>query len=141
MSNESLYPMIAHYSVAFYRLFEQLGFEKAKEIGDAAGAISGEKELLHQSNTGNTYPLPHCSKPQTPGQVLAAVACFVAWTQIKAGNPLPNSKMLAAAQQGWLLYQMETGQLKPHKTKTRKGSSGSIIMPPRTEILNPQDLM
>lgn len=119
MANEAVYSMIAWYSPAFYRLYERLGFASAKQVADAAGALSGEHALIHECNQGITYTLPHCDGPQTPGQVLAAVACFVAWTQIKAGNPLPESRMLRAAEEGWLIYQMEAGRL--NKTKNEKG--------------------
>ena len=110
MINPALTMSVSFYSVAFFELFERIGFEKAQQVADAASDISGEHALHCEANQGITYTLPYCDKPQSPIQVIAAVSAFLAWTQIKANHALPQSELLSACQMGWKMYQAKKGK-------------------------------
>lgn len=103
-------PMIMFYSIGFFRLFDQIGIEESSKLAQAASDISGERALQYECNTGVTHELPHVGKV-TPGKVLAAMPAFLVWRMKRQSiDYFPESVLLRASLDAWILYELENKQ-------------------------------
>ena len=110
MSNDAaLHGTLMYYACACYPKFEALGFAQAKEAADAASAASQEQPLLVADKKGKfpTLTLPHFGEVSGP-KAVAVMSAFLVW--VCKGENLPDSSMLRAAHDGYLMWKMETEQ-------------------------------
>ena len=106
--NAALHGAISFYAASCYPTFERLGFDAAKEAADAAGEANSQYPCWQRDKKGQfpEFDLPHFGK-RSSVFCIAVLCAFLVWTQKAAGNPLPDSPLLAAAEDGWKLWKME----------------------------------
>ena len=108
MSNDAaLHGTIMFYACACYPRFEALGYAQAQEAADAASAACQEQPLLMADRKGKfpTVSLPYFGEVSGP-KAIAVMSAFLVW--VCKGENLPDSPMLKAAHDGYLMWQMGT---------------------------------
>jgi len=97
------------YAVDCYNHFDRLGFAATKEIGESASEFNQENPLLLRNKKGefDQFELAHLGKRSGP-YCVAAMSAVLVWTQRHlADNPLPDSALLAAANDGLIIWWMQ----------------------------------
>ena len=91
------------YSQSFYNVIQSLGYDKAKEIAEAAGNFSLEYPLwMTDEKKGGfkQFDLPHIGEKSGP-YLIAVQGAFLVWTQKQlTDNPMPDSPILKACEDG-----------------------------------------
>lgn len=91
------------YSMSFYDIIQSLGFDKAKEIAEAAGNYSLEYPLWvvdKKVNEFKQFTLPYIGEKSGP-YLIAIQGAFIVWTQEQVtNNSLPDSPILKACEDG-----------------------------------------
>jgi len=103
----AMYGAITFDSVSCYEIFERVGFAAAKLAADAAGEASLRCPLWQRDAKGKfpEFVIPGFGR-RSSIYVIAIQAAFLVWTQVKAGNPLPESVFLKAALEGHKLWKL-----------------------------------
>jgi len=95
------------YSVAIYKRFSEVGDAAARQAAQAAGDWSLEYPLwMHDGK--REFPkreLPHFGE-RSSIFAIAVQGAYLVWTQKQLGNPLPDSCILKACEEGWNFWKL-----------------------------------
>lgn len=110
MSDPALLTSITFYSAGIYPKFEQMGYAEAQKAANFCSDWSNEYPLWTPQTTGFFAKKSGFPTREIPGfgerssvYAMAVMAAFLVWTQRTAGNELPSSEMLEAADAGYKL--------------------------------------
>lgn len=122
MSDPALLASVTFYSAGIYPRFDQMGFEAAKQAADFCGEWANEYPLWIRHTTGFLAKKSEFPQREIPGfgerssiYAMAVMAAFLVWTQRKAGNELPGSELLEAADWGYKLCYGVKNEPKPNQ--------------------------
>ena len=111
------YMAVMYYSMACYPVFARIGTEAAKEAADFCSERAMEWPLFERNKKGEfpQYDVPHFGKKSSV-YCAAIMSAFLVWTQKAAGNPLPDTDLLKAGEEGYMLWTA----FKPNQEEDRR---------------------